>query len=282
MPALSTYLNWLTLEGLTEPPQGWLKAIHESGYDGVQFIEPLAAPLVDAARAIGLRVCGSGRVNEPPDAVRLAAQARAADLECLTLHVGWGNEEEAQAARLIEAVLEASIRYSMPLYVETHRATIFQDTWRTVSFIRRFPELRFNMDFSNWYTGLEWVYGDFDAKVAFIQPVIERTGFMHGRIGNPCMMQVDVGSFEQSGQLPFVRHFRTVWTKVFESFLQRDAGESRFRFAPELLSSRIYYAQQRNGKEESDRWAQSLVLVQIARDCFHQCAPKPVNLLSTR
>jgi sugar phosphate isomerase/epimerase len=271
MPRLLSYLNWLTLEALPEPREGWLKAIRESGYDGVQFIEPLSASVVSEARTLGLRVCGSGRANVPADAARLAEQARAENLECLTLHVGWGNEEDDAAHRLIESVLEAAVRYSIPLYVETHRATIFQDTWRTVNFIRRYPELQFNGDFSNWYTGLEFVYGDFNDKVAFIQPVIDRTVFMHGRIGNPCVMQVDVGTFEQSGQLPFVQHFRTLWSRVFRSFLQRDvAGD--FRFAPELLSSRIYYAREIDGREESDRWAQSLVLVQIARDCFELSA----------
>ena len=268
MPRLLTYMNWLTLEGLAEPPDGWLGAIQAAGYEGVQFIEPLPVNLVDASRAMGLRVCGSGRVNEPADAARLATAARSHDLECLTLHVGWGNEDNETACRLIEAVLEASERWAIPLYVETHRATIFQDTWRTVNFIRQYPQLRFNGDFSNWYTGLELVYGDFDAKVAFIQPVIERTAFMHGRIGNPCVMQVDVGTFEQSSRLPFVQHFRTLWTKVFLAFIDTEGGTGIFRFAPELLSARIYYAREIDGKEESDRWAQSLVLTQIARDCF--------------
>ena len=168
-------MNWLTLEGLDEPPEGWLCAICEAGYEGVQFIEPLPAKLVEDARAMGLRVCGSGRVNLPEDAERLAAQARHHGLECLTLHVGWGNEEDDEALRLIEAVLHASIRHDIPLYVETHRATIFQDTWRSVNFVRRFPE---------------------------------------------------------------------------------------------LLSARIFYAREIDGKEESDRWQQSLVLTQIARDCF--------------
>jgi len=268
MPHLLSYMNWLTLEGLSEPREGWLSAIRDAGYDGVQFIEPLPSGWVEEARKLGLRVCGSGRVNAPADAGRLAAEARAQDLECLTLHVGWGNEETDEAHRLIGAVLDASIQHRVPLYVETQRATIFQDTWRTVSFVREFPELRFNGDFSNWYTGLEFVYGDFDAKVAFIQPVIERTDFMHGRIGNPCVMQVDVGSFEESGRLPFVQHFRTLWSKVFQAFLAREGTAGVFRFAPELLSARIFYAREIDGKEESDRWNQARVLTEIARDCF--------------
>ena len=267
-PRLLAYMNWLTLEGLQEPRQGWLRAIRDAGYEGVQFIEPTPPKWVERALDLDLRVCGSGRVNKPGDAPRLAAEAQLLGLECLTLHVGWGHEEDDEAAHLIDAVLSASARYGIPLYVETHRATIFQDTWRTVNFVRRFPELRFNGDFSNWYTGLEFVYGDFEEKLGFIQPVMERTEFIHGRIGNPCVMQVDVGTFENALRLPYVQHFRTMWTQVFTAFIRNHPADGVFRFSPELLSARIFFAREINGKEESDRWEQSLVLTRIARDCF--------------
>jgi hypothetical protein len=267
-PRFLTYMNWLTLDGLAEPPEGWIQAIRDAGYDGVQFIEPTYPKLIAQAQTSGLRICGSGRVNKAADADLLAANARGLELECLTLHVGWGNEDDAEACRLIEAVLTASLRHDIPLYVETHRATIFQDTWRSVEFVRRFPELRFNGDFSNWYTGLEFVYGDFHEKLAFIRPITERTEFMHGRIGNPCVMQVNVGTFEEALRLPFVQHFREMWLQVFEDFVHRQAHDAVFRFAPELLSPKIFFAREIDGKEESDRWQQSLVLSEIARECF--------------
>lgn len=226
--------------------------------------------LVDAARAQGLGVCGSGRVNHPKDAYRLAEEAREAELECLTLHVGWGYEDDDEAARLIEAVLDASARHSVPLYVETHRATLFQDIWRSVQFTHRFPQLQFNGDFSHWYTGLEMVYGGFENKLGFIQPVIERVRFVHGRIGNPGCMQVDVGDMENASKLPFVAHFRTLWTRVFAAFLRRSSPQESICFAAELLASSIYYAREFRGSEESDRWQQSLILTQIARECFDE------------
>lgn len=267
---LRCYLNWLSLDGLQPPPGGWMRAIRDAGYDGIQFIEPLELPLRDEARAHGLGVCGSGRVNKPSDAYRLAEEAQRAGLECLTLHVGWGYEAQDDAVRLIEAVLDASDKYSMPLYVETHRATIFQDIWRTVHFIHQFPQLQFNGDFSHWYTGLEMVYGGFETKLAFIQPVIERVHFLHGRIGNPGCMQVDIGDLERSSKLPFVQHFRTLWKQVFTAFLWRSSPGQSFCFAAELLAPHIYYAREFNNREESDRWQQSLVLTQIARECFDE------------
>jgi len=151
------------------------------------------------------------------------------------------------------------------MFVETHRATLFQDIWRSVQFVQRFPELRFNGDFSHWYTGLELPYGDFAAKLAFAAPVLERVDFMHGRIGDPGAMQVDLGRLEDALGRVFVAHFRQIWTIVFRSFLARYGTERAFPFAPELLSSRIFYARTLDGREYSDRWAQSLLLVDLAR-----------------
>jgi len=265
---LRCYYNWLTKEGLPVPAEGWLPAIRNAGYDGVQFIEPLELERLSECRDLNLGVCGSGRVNTPGDAFRLAEEGSRAALECLTLHVGWGIENDRAAGDLIEAVLHASAQTSLPLYVETHRATIFQDMWRTVQFVQRYPGLRVNGDFSHWYTGLEMVYGSFDDKVAFIWPVMERIRFIHGRIGNPGCMQVDVGDVESASTLPYVRHFCQLWTDAFTAFLRQEGAPPFICFAAELLAPDIYYARVFQGKEESDRWQQSLVLTSLARRCF--------------
>lgn len=266
--SLRCYYNWLSKEGMPVPSDGWLHAIHDAGYDGIQFVEPLETILLPKCRELGLGACGSGRVNHPEDAFRLGKKAQEFDLEALTLHVGWGYEDDRIAANLIGAVLEASQRYQIPMYVETHRATIFQDQWRTVQFVKDFPELKFNGDFSHWYTGLEMVYGDFEQKLAFIRPVIERVHFMHGRIGNPGCMQVNLGDLEHALDLPFVKHFQRLWEEVFRAYLRRKDTILPFCFAVELLASNIYYAREFDGKEESDRWQQSLVVREIARRCF--------------
>jgi hypothetical protein len=272
---LCCYQNWLALDGLPEPHIGWMHAIREAGYEGIQFIEPLDRVLVEQVRRFGLQVCGSGRVNHPDDADRLAQEASLAGLECLTLHVGWGYENDDKAEELIEAVLSSSARRSVPLYVETHRATIFQDMWRTVRFLERYEGLEFNGDFSHWYTGSEMVYGGFEKKTEFIQPVIDRVRFMHGRIGNPGCMQVDVGTIDKARSLSYVQHFCALWTRVFQGYLSRPSP-GPFVFATELLAPKIFYAREFDGKEESDRWSQSIVLAELAKQCFAD-AQEPVR-----
>jgi len=278
MTRLRCYMNWLALEGLLPFADGPVAAIHAAGFDGIQFIDPLDLTALAEARALGLGVCGSHRINTPIESAPIAQAAADAGLECLTLHVGWGMESDDEGARLIEAVLEASERHSIPLYVETHRATLFQDMQRTVQFVARFPTLRFNGDFSHWYTGSEMVYGGFENKLAYIQPVIERVRFIHGRIGNPGCIQVAI---EPNDSAPYVAHFRIIWTRCFEAFLRDPAPQQPFfTFTPELLASGIYYARTFQGAEESDRWQQSLLLTQIARECFAEAESK-VSYLRT-
>jgi hypothetical protein len=264
---LRCYYNWLALTGLAQASADPLQAIRDAGYDGVQLIAPLDRRLVEAARLLALGVCGSGRVNAPEQAAPLAAEAREVGLECLTLHVGWGMESDAEAVALIEAILAAEREHGVPLYVETHRATIFQDLWRSVEFVHRYPTLRFNGDFSHWYTGSEFVYGGFDRKLEYIRPIIERTRFLHGRIGDPGCMQIDIGDGDPR-QHPSVTHFRRLWTEVFRAWISDATAPQSFCFATELLAADIYYARCHDGRETGDRWAQSLVLCRIARECF--------------
>ena len=157
MNRMRCYMNWLSLDGLGPFAESPIIAIRAAAFDGIQFVDPLDAPALAEARALGLGVCGSHRINTPIDAALIAQAAADTGLECLTLHVGWGMESDDEGARLIEAVLDSSTRYTIPIYVETHRATLFQDMQRTVRFVTRFPDLRFNGDFSHWYTGSEMV-----------------------------------------------------------------------------------------------------------------------------
>jgi hypothetical protein len=211
-------------------------------------------------------IAASGRVNNASEAALLAEQVAGDGYECATLHAGWGMEDDNEAFALIEGILNASSRNAVPLYVETHRATIFQDIWRTVKFVERFPELRFNGDFSHWYAGQEMTYGGFDKKFAFIQPVLDRVRFLHGRIANPGCIQVAIDC-DAKPEPAYLGHFKELWTTSFRGYLNNP--ESPFIcFTPELLAPDIYYARTFEGREESDRWQQSLLLNNIARQCF--------------
>ena len=278
-PQLRLYMNLKALESLPPTSAGphtgsfceRMSKIREAGFEGVQFDIPGTRDQLNDCARLGLGIAAGARINAPEESSPLAERLAADGYECATLHLGWGLEDDDEAARLIGSVIEASERWRIPLYVETHRATIFQDMWRTVQFVTRFPEVLINGDFSHWYTGQEMVYGGFEKKFAFIQPVLERVRFLHGRIGNPGCIQVRID--EQAKEQPaYVKHFEQLWTASFREFLLSASDDAFICFTPELLGPNIYYARTfitgDGPVEESDRWEQSLILNRIARRCF--------------
>ncbi len=145
--SLGCYMNLGSLEASVRTSDVSLYAIREAGYAGVQFGDFPSADRVQAALALGLGVCGSGRINAPKEVSPLAQRGVDSGFECLTVHVGWGMEDDAEVDRLAAAVIEASQKHRIPLYVETHRATILQDIWRAVQLVKRFPESRNQLRF---------------------------------------------------------------------------------------------------------------------------------------
>jgi hypothetical protein len=280
-PRLSVYLNldnlvglgagsvWPGLEGLAR-----YEKLLDDGFEGVQLTtdeRPVAG--------IPFGYCGLGRINTPGEADAIAARhAERGDL-CITVHVGWGMEDDDEVFRLVEAVLSASARHRLPIFVETHRATITQDLWRTVGIVKRFPEIRFNGDFSHYYCGQEMVYGDWQTKLAFMEPIFKRVGFIHGRIASPGCMQVSIDAdlnrrpTQAHGVVDYLAHFKELWTRAMAGFLSAANAGDVLIFAPELLSPTHYYARmfpQSSGEllEESDRYVQALFYKDLARTCF--------------
>ena len=278
-PRLKIYLNLGTLVDLPShsiwpklkgsEAMAWLK---EAGFEGVQDGDP------ELCRQVGIGCAGSGRVDSLTDAEPLARKLKSLGHEAGTVHVGNGFENDAEMDSLVHSILKASEQADFPLYIETHRATITQDAWRTIQLTKRIPEIRFNGDFSHFYTGQELPYGDLEAKWRAMQPIFDRVRFLHGRIGNTSCMQVDVG--DGASHVPqafgihnFVAHFREMWIRAMAGFLASAKPGDYLIFAPEILAPCIYYgrkflAPDGTLREESDRYAQALVYAKIARECF--------------
>jgi hypothetical protein len=273
-PALRVYMHADVLDSLPQFTRldidARIDAVQAAGFEGIQFNGGNKDEARQCLRA-GLGAVEAGRVNVPGDAYELAQRCSDAGVGCATVHLGWGFEDDDEAFALIDALLDASARHDIPLYPETHRATVLQDMWRTLGFAKRYPQLRFNTDYSHWYTGSEMVYGDLAWKLNRIAPVIERAGFMHGRIGDPGAMQVEVRGADD--RRSFVEHFREMWTRTFDGFLRHAGPGDYLCFTPEVLPANIFDSRTKlneQGEEVdvADRWQQSLYLSAIARDCF--------------
>lgn len=250
------------------------KRLAADGFEGVQLTN-------DSLPGSGsiLPFCGLDRISTPAEADSIAKKHAIRGDECLTVHAGWGIEDDDGVCRLVEAILTASERCRMPIFIETHRATITQDMWRTVQITKRFPEVRFNGDFSHYYCGQEMVYGGLEMKLAFMEPIFSRVGFLHGRIASPGNMQVPIGPdlnvrpLQAHGVTDYLADFRILWTHAMSGFLRSSGPGDVLIFAPELLAGTHYYARlfpSPSGDliEESDRYAQALLSCDLARSCF--------------
>lgn len=241
------------------------RAAAEAGYEGVQGGDAEMCP------EIGLTLLGAGLLTEPEDADRVAELWKAKGAEVISCIAGFGMESDAELDLYAEAICRASAEHGVALLLETHRASVTQDAWRTVQLAQRFPELRFTLDLSHWFTGQEMPYGDIEARMKFIQPVLSRVGLLHGRVGDRCCMQVPLAAAASS--LPV---FRRVWTEAMQGALgRRAAGEGDLWFCPELLGTTYGYARQVRGAtgelcEETDRWDEAKVLVAEAETCFDE------------
>jgi len=287
-PKLKIYLTLGTLAKLPDWSI-WNRTVHENmyerlaedGFAGVQGGKP------DEAKAAGLEVAGGGRINNPEDAITVAEKGAEDGFACTTVHAGTGLEDDSTIDEIVSATVEASAKTGHPIYIETHRATIAQDIWRTVKLTERNPEIRFNGDFSHFYTGQEMVYGDWDAKMRFLESVFDRVRFLHGRIGSPGCMQVDIGNGKHVPQIlgaDFVAHFREMWTRSMRGFLATAKPGDFLVFSPEILFAEIYYARvfpdaEGQLREESDRYQQALLYAGIAKECF-EAAKQPAPTLA--
>lgn len=247
-----------------------LEAALAAGYEGVQGADP------DRCHRLGL-VPTTFAIHLAPGGLMDQARRWAdAGFACCTVMLGTGLEGPDQASRLVEEVLEASQAARLPLYVETHRATVTQDVWRTAQLTESFPELRFNGDFSHWYTGQAIWSVDPTAALDLLAPVLERVRYLHGRIGTTGCIQVDLGD---TSTAPSVPHFQELWRTAFTGAIAGAAADPvpppglRIGFAPELLPPELDYAPTFSGPsgdptEQGDRWTQALLLTELAAGCF--------------
>lgn len=264
------YGNCTDLPSFSLGPQGNDEdkhtAIKAAGFDGVQDGDLVLC------KKLGLELTAHARINKVGELDDLLPKWKENKFNCATLHVGWGMESDQEMDTLVSYILNMSGENNFPLYIETHRSTITQDMQRTVELVKRFPEIRFNGDFSHWYTGQEMVYGGIENKWDFIKPIFDRVRFVHGRIGNPGSIQVDIA--DGSNQI-YVDHYREMWTRAFAGFLRTAQAGDYLCFTVELLQSDIFYARtlkntQGTLVEEGDRWQQALLYTKIAKECWDQ------------
>jgi hypothetical protein len=237
-----------------------------------------------AIRAAGLVPHAMGRLDSPDDAEALVASHVDAGVASTTLHVGTAFDDDNALDRFAGALLEAAARHGHTVLVETHRATVTQDAWRTLRWVERFPDLRFSLDASHWVVGGELDYGGgFVDRLPLFDPVLRRSPMVQGRIASGGAIQVAV---DDPG--PWQAHAIALWTRAF-GLRRQEAPNQSIAFCPELLphvagDAWFGYAPVRRrddapeGLEETtDRFTEALRLFDIADACAASAVDFPLE-----
>lgn len=204
----------------------------------------------------GLTLLGIGVIRTVAESLPFAKHWSHQGALAATCIAGTGFETDAEADALVTVIHECSARYNLPIYIETHRASLTQDLWRTQQLLQRNPQLELNLDYSHWFTGLELPAHDWTVVQQQLTPVLDRTRFLHGRVSDRCSMQVALHGNEARDHLqPFVE----VWSRVLQQHARQRPAEDLW-FVTELLGPRYRYARIFHGNEEADRWRDALLL----------------------
>jgi hypothetical protein len=275
---------WIAINvwGLDKIPSGgpeWsleekLKRLKEAGgfdvIDRYTVADPKSMALVEEldglTKKYGFKVGMATSIDRLEQLDVAIALAKKAGTRYVDVMIGPYYTPEAEAVRLIRAIADRFRAEGLALAIQTHRGLVTQDLLRTVEYTRALPDLRFDLDFSHYFVAGE-IGEDLtpDALRAF-EPILERAVMMDGRVSNGEQVQIDIGP---SGDSPHARRFAALWRKVMVSWLKRAKPGDILPFRVELGPPN-YAILDPQGREISDRWAQTLVLRALAERLFNE------------
>ncbi len=155
--------------------------------------------------------------------------------------------------------------HGIALFVEIHRNNFTENLPQIRQLIDLVPDVRFTADLSHLVVCGEFYGWKDERAVDRMQPVLQRTSHIHGRISNGEAVQVDVG--DGSGET--AQFFVRLWAAAMRQWLDVSIPGDVLPFASELGPPR-YAITTPDGKEFSDRWEQSLVMKRLAEEAWNR------------
>jgi len=168
---------------------------------------------------------------------------------------------------VIEGWLRVAEQERMPIQFETHGNCITNDLYTTVQLLEAVPEMRLSADLSHYVVDREMPCPPPPPLQALVTRVLERSDSFQGRIAARGQIQVPL-EFPQNEK--WVALFRRWWQQGFASWQARHRAEDAVLVFICELGPPDYAITDRNGRELSDRWAESIQLAQWARQIWSE------------
>jgi hypothetical protein len=171
----------------------------------------------------------------------------------------------ADMVTVIEGWLRLAEQEAMPIQFETHRNCITNDLFTAVQLLDAIPHMRLAADLSHYVVDREMPCPPPPQLQAMITKVLERSDSFQGRVAARGQIQVAL-NFPQNAK--WVTLFREWWRQGFASWLARHAGDDSAMVFLCELGPPDYAITDAQGRELSNRWAESAQLMQWAREIW--------------
>lgn len=250
-----------------DPPENGLKVLSAGGASTIEVSDFILTPeLIEQIKQLGLRLIVQAYPQVAEDIVPVLEMANSIRAIAINCHIKAPHVDHSTAVEIVRGLQSRAADAGVPLYCETHRGCITQDLYRTAKLAEAVPELKFTLDVSH-YIICEEQTGPTPLLAPLLEPILERTEMMHGRISNGQQIQVDVENADAS----LVKSYRLFWTEAMRRWRRRKPAGSSLIFTPEL-GPPPYGIVGPDGNELINRLDQSELIWNIAQQAWKDSA----------
>lgn len=254
------------------------QAIRDAGFDGaaVEFDEAEEAKeIVAVLEAHGLRWCAScypSTVEQLEWVVRTVAEIGTENCHHINLQADLRPPTVLECIPYILGWQEVAASVDVPLWFETHRNRMTTDLLFTLQLIDAVPTIDLIADLSHFLVGREFKWPVSEENHALIRRILERSSAFHGRVASREQVQIQIG-FPQHQQ--WVDLFMGWWNEGFRRWRARAALGDELVFNVEL-GPPWYAITGPDGREQSDRWEEAVMLKDMVRELWSRIEEEDV------